>query len=468
MLHSVFAAALVVVGDECVDAFESQRKSIGRAAKIYWQGQGTCPAGYFDLNARSTKQSAENLPETQQVKLKQHCYYIFTSGTTGMPKAASMTHMRWVKSGIGMGRAAMRLTQEDVMYCPLPLYHNNALTVAFSSVVNSGAALALTRKFSSSKFWGEVRGFGATSFIYVGELCRYLLSSPAQASDRENKVRVVIGNGIRPEIWDEFQCRFGIRHVCEFYGASESSLGFVNAFNFKRTAGFSPAGYAIVKFDPDAESPIKSSSGYLQRVTRGESGLLLSEVTDKTPFDGYTDSKATEAKLLRNVFRHGDCWFNTGDLVRDMGFRHIAFVDRVGDTFRWKGENVATTEVEGVIQRFPGVAEAVVYGVSVPQSDGKAGMVAITLAEAEKFSTHALYSLLREKLPSYAIPLFIRIQAHQEATATFKIKKSDLKSAGYRCIGSDETVYVLSDRDNGYELMTPALLKQIEAGQVRL
>lgn len=456
---------LVVVGEECFESFDPESRVLDKSAGLYWYGLGRKPEGYRDLNLESTDKSTDNLPETLQVKLKQRCYYIFTSGTTGMPKAAAMTHLRWHRSGIGLGRTAMRLNRSDVMYCPLPLYHNNALTVALSSVISCGAAIAISRKFSASRFWTDVRTFGATSFIYVGELCRYLLNSPPSPDDHNNRLRVIIGNGMRPEIWDEFQRRFGVAHICEFYGASENNLAFVNAFNLKRTAGFCPMSYAIVRFDPESETPIKGADGFMQPVRKGEVGLLLCEVSEKSPFDGYTDKKATEAKLYRSALSLGDCWFNTGDLVKDQGYRHIAFVDRVGDTFRWKGENVATTELEGVAQAFPSVAEAVVYGVQVPHADGRAGMVALTLEPGAEFKPKELYQHLADTLPAYSVPLFVRLQTQQETTATFKVKKTDLKRQGY-AIGGDP-IFVLRDRGQGYEGLTPELLALIEQGAIR-
>lgn len=457
---------LVVVGEECVEAFSPERSTLGRAVTLYWYGEGRKPDGYADLSLESAAQSEQNLPETQRVQLKDKCYYVFTSGTTGMPKAAAMTNMRWYKAGLGMGGAAMRLKRSDVMYCPLPLYHNNALTVALSAVITCGAAFAISRKFSASRFWEDVRSYGATSFIYVGELCRYLLNAPADADDRNNKLRVIVGNGMRPDIWEEFQQRFGIKHICEFYGASENNMAFVNLFNLKRTAGFCPMTYAVVRFDAEAEVPLKGPDGTFQRVARGESGLLLCEVSDATPFDGYTDKNASEAKLYRDVFTKDDSWFNTGDLVTDQGFRHVAFADRVGDTFRWKGENVATTEVEGVVQHFPQVAEAVVYGVQMPHADGRAGMLALTLEPNAVFRPAELYQHMRDRLPAYAIPLFVRLQSEQETTATFKIKKTDLKREGYSL--NNAPVYLLRDRERGYERLTPELHIHIEQGALRL
>src|SRR5574343_1354177 len=293
-----------------------------------------------------------------------------------------MSHYRWHRCMSGMGIMGLRLRPEDVLYCPLPLYHNNALTVSWGAVVGAGASLVLVPKFSASRFWDDVRCYQATSFCYIGELCRYLLNQPARPDDRAHRVRAMLGNGLRPEIWDAFQQRFGIDHIAEFYTASECNLAFINALGLPRTTGLCPLSYAIVRMDLDTEQPVRSGRRqHMSRVQRGEVGLLITEITTRAPLDGYTDAKATEAKVLRNVFKKGDAWFNTGDLVRHQGLHHMQFVDRLGDTFRWKGENVATTEVEGVLAHQAEVAEAVVYGVTVPGADGRAGMAALTLVE---------------------------------------------------------------------------------------
>lgn len=458
---------MIVAGYECIESISPLQGLLSSEMTFHWYGVGQAPVGFNSVGIGIALEPSTNLPQTKEITLREKCYYIFTSGTTGLPKAASMTHYRWYKAGLGMGVTAMRLTQDDVMYCPLPLYHNNALTVALSSVITSGGALALTPKFSASRFWQDVREHGATSFIYVGELCRYLLNAPPLSSDQNHKVRVIVGNGMRSEIWENFQKRFGIKHICEFYGASENNTAFINAFNLKRTAGYCPTSYAVIEVDPESEEPTRRHpGGFMQRVAKGHTGLLITEVTSTIPFDGYSDKKATEAKLFRDVFAKGDAWFNTGDLVRDQGFRHIAFVDRLGDTFRWKGENVATTEVEGILMRHPGIADAIVYGVSIPETDGRAGMAAITLAPQHVFDPTELSLFLQEHLPGYAIPLFIRLTSEQETTATFKAKKGDLKREGYAQCPTDP-VYTLVDREHGYQPLTATLAVSIQEGKTR-
>ncbi|MEQ1440274.1 long-chain-acyl-CoA synthetase [Fontimonas sp. SYSU GA230001] len=463
-------AKALIVGAECVDAAASAGYAPGAAGGIrwLWDGEGRAPDGWLDLRALSAAAAADDPPETAQITLREPCFYIFTSGTTGMPKASVMTHYRWLRGMVGLGQMTLRLKPDDVLYCCLPLYHNNALTVSWGAVLAVGATLALGRKFSASRFWDEIRRYDATSFCYIGELCRYLLNRPATPRDRDHRVRVITGNGLRPEIWDAFQQRFGIERICEFYGASESNLAFVNGFGVPRTAGYCPLPFAIVEFDADVEEPVRNRRGFMNKVRRGAIGLLITEVTDKAPFDGYTDAKASEAKLLRDVFKKGDCWFNSGDLVRDQGFRHIQFVDRVGDTFRWKGENVATTEVESALNQFPGIEQAVVYGVQVPRCDGRAGMAALTFAQAPTADTlRALAAHLVAALPAYAVPLFLRLRDEHETTGTFKFRKGTLKQQGFDPRQVDEPLYVLRDRDAGYEPLTPALYARIRDGELR-
>ena len=474
LAHSIrlTKAKLVIAGDECLEALHSSGFHPGedRNHRYLWvgEGAGAVPEGFLDLAALSASAPVGNPPETAKIQLRQPCFYIFTSGTTGLPKASVMTHYRWLRGMAGLGQMALRIHSDDVLYCALPLYHNNALTVSWGSAMSAGAALALGRKFSASRFWDEIRRYDATAFCYIGELCRYLLNQPAKNTDRQHRVRLIVGNGLRPEIWDEFQQRFGIARISEFYGASESNLAFANGFDIARTAGFCPLPFAVVEFDAEAEAPRRGGDGFMRKVAKGDVGLLINEVTDKSPFDGYTDEKASQAKLLRNVFKKGDVWFNTGDLVRDQGMRHIQFADRVGDTFRWKGENVATTEVEAALNRFAGVEQACVYGVQVPGTDGRAGMAALTMAAGTMLDGVALAQHLCAQLPAYAVPLFLRLREEQETTSTFKFRKVELKREGFDPAQVSEPLYVLLDRTRGYQALSAALHAQLQAQTLRL
>jgi fatty-acyl-CoA synthase len=390
-----------------------------------------------------------NPASTSAVLAKDTAFYIFTSGTTGHPKASVMTHYRWLRALAAFGGLGLRLHQNDTLYSCLPLYHNNALTVAVGSVLNSGATLALGKSFSASRFWDEVIAYDATAFIYIGEICRYLLNQPPKPTDRAHKVRLIAGNGLRPEIWEDFTSRFGIARVCEFYAASEGNTAFINVFNMPRTAGVSPLPLAYVEYDPDTGAPLRDDSGRVRRVPPGEPGLLISPVNRLQPFDGYTDPAASEKKLIRNAFRDGDCWFNTGDVMSPQGMGHAAFVDRLGDTFRWKGENVATTQVEAALASDESVEECNVFGVEIPRTGGRAGMAAIKLRDGAEFDGKSLAQTVYERLPSYALPLFVRVVESMEHTTTFKSRKVDLREQAYSA-GVTDPLYVLAGRDEGY------------------
>ncbi|MFD8250405.1 long-chain-acyl-CoA synthetase [Nocardia sp. NPDC059691] len=430
-------SVLNVVGAECAEAIDSLPEP---------------PANVLAADElRDAARDADDgdPPSCAEVTARERAFLIFTSGTTGLPKASVMTHLRWTKSMGGLGGLGIRLRGNDTLYCCLPLYHNNALTVALSAVLAAGGTFALGRSFSASRFWDEVVREQATAFIYIGELCRYLINQPAEPTDRQHLIRLAVGNGLRPELWDEFKSRFGIERIVEFYGASEANIAFVNAFGVDRTAGFGPLPYAVVAYDEETGKAKRDNNGRLRRVRTGGVGLLLAKVTDRSPFDGYTDKAASEAKLVRDGFESGDVWFDTGDLVRDQGWHHIAFVDRLGDTFRWKGENVATTEVEGALSKAESIEQAVVYGVDIPGTDGKAGMAAVTLHPGAEFDGAAVAKLAYDQLPGYAVPLFIRIVHELEQTSTFKSRKVDLRKQGY-ADDPDSTLYVLAGRTEGY------------------
>ena len=414
-----------------------------------------------------------NPATTSAVLAKDKAFYIFTSGTTGMPKASVMTHYRWLRALAGFGGLGMRLNSNDTLYCCLPLYHNNALTVALSSVLNSGATLALGKSFSASKFWDDVIRYRATAFVYIGEVCTYLLSQPPKDTDRKHRVRVIAGNGLRPAIWDDFTQRFGIDRVCEFYAASEGNTAFVNVLNVDKTTGICPTPVAFVEYDESGD-PVRDKNGRVRKVANGEPGLLLSKVSNFQPFDGYTDKEATEKKLVRDAFKEGDVWFNTGDLMRSQGFGHAAFTDRLGDTYRWKGENVATTEVEAAVATDPQIEEAAVYGVEVPDTGGRAGMVAIQLKDGQDFDGKALAKAVYGKLPGYAVPLFVRVVEELAHTSTFKSQKVDLRKQGYGGssgegddddVKVEDPIYVLSGKDEGYVPFYDEYLAEVKDGK---
>lgn len=477
LLHSLTLVKpkMIIVGEEMLENVKTVEGDLDDASlkSLHYlrdTGETACPEHYTNILTAIEGQSDKNPDSTKKVKMHQPCYYIFTSGTTGLPKASVMSHYRWFKSLAGMGLASMNMSSKDILYVSLPLYHNNALTVSMAAVLGSGACMAIARKFSVSRFWDDIRHHNATGFCYIGELCRYLLNAPAKPSDSQHNIRVCVGNGLRPDIWMQFKNRFNIDHINEFYGASECNLVFTNAFNLDKTAGFCPLSYNIVKYDIEEDAPLRDDKGFMIPVQPGDSGLLITEVNDKQPFEGYTDEDATNSKLLRNVFKKDDCWFNTGDLVNNQGYRHVSFADRLGDTFRWKGENVATTEVESILMELDSIEHAVVYGVQIPHTDGRAGMATITPSvPLEEFDWAALSKHVREKMPAYEIPVFIRVREQQEVTGTFKYRKVELKKEAYHLdkVG-DEPVYVIVGKDSDYTELTSDTEAKIDAGELSL
>jgi citronellyl-CoA synthetase len=356
----------------------------------------------------------------------------------------------------------------DTMYIPLPFFHTNALALSWPPVFANGSAVAIRRKFSVSSFWSDVRKYNATSWCYIGELCRYLMNQPPQSNDRDNPLIKIIGNGLRPDIWQGFKNRFGIDKVYEIYGAAESNLYFVNILNLECTVGRCRQPYAIVKYDVDEDAAIRNKKGFMQRIAVSQTGLLLGEISDDNPFVGYTSKEATESKIIHDVFANGDAWFNTGDLMRDIGYGHTQFVDRTGDTFRWKGENVSTTEVEAVANTLPQVSLSTVYGVGMPGGDGRAGMIAIIPeGSAAVLDFKALADHFQSTLPSYAVPRFVRVKADFDYTPTHKIKKVELKKEGFDPGLVDDALYVLLPGEAEYQPLSGEVYTEILEGKFR-
>lgn len=467
---------LIIVGEEFVKSFESVKSELDiKQGSVYFvpagdtlANTGKAPQGFINLAEVSSGCSTVNPESTNKIYIKDPLMYVYTSGTTGMPKAGITIHGRMMKGYGGFGVILARLKPKDIIYNTLPLYHTTALVVCWGAALASGAAFALRRKFSVREFWNDVRKYKATSFGYVGELCRYLMNQPEKPDDSDNTIRTIVGNGMRPSIWKPFKKRFGIKRVGEFYSVSEGNIAFVNAFDFDNTVGYCPVPYAIVKYDKETETPVRNKKGFLQKVKTGEAGLLLSEISEESPFDGYTDKSKNEASIYRDVFKKGDVWYCTGDMLRDIGFKHAQFVDRLGDTFRWKGENVSTTEVENILGEFSGIEEAAVYGVEIPETNGKAGMAAVVLSGGTNcFDCSEIYKHLSGQLPSYAVPMFIRVRSEMSTTGTFKIKKTDLKEQGYDISKFEDRCYALLPGKEEYVEMTEGILKDIKSCKYR-
>ncbi|MGN8275967.1 long-chain-acyl-CoA synthetase [Pseudomonas sp. SMN5] len=475
LVHSLalVTPVAVVVGDERVSAFKDVR---GRTAlsstRTWWvadQDGTDVPPDFVDLISHSDPFPTDNPASSQQVFFNDPCFYLYTSGTTGLPKAGVFRHGRWMRTSTSFGLIALDMQPDDVLYCTLPLYHATGLCVCWGAAICGASGFAIRRKFSASQFWGDVRRYRATTLGYVGELCRYLIDQPAAVEDRQHGVKKMIGNGLRPGAWSAFKTRFGIEHICELYAASDGNIGFTNVLNFDNTVGFSLMGWELVQYDHDSGVPLRNLHGRMQKVPKGQPGLLLARIDEKAPLDGYTDPAKTEKTIYRDVFTPGDRYFNTGDLLRNIGFGHGQFVDRLGDTYRWKGENVSTTEVENVLLQHPQVAEAVAYGVEIKNTNGRAGMAAITPAESlATLDFSELLQFLQGRLPPYAVPLFLRIKVKMDTTGTFKYQKTRLKTEGFDpCSSGGEPIYAWLPGTATYVPLDRQLATQIQGGQWR-
>ncbi len=467
----------VIAGEEVRAAIDEARPELKVPQdRFHWfadqetrKHAGTAPKGYVNLAQQIDQFPKFNPSTTRTVTGKDGLFYIYTSGTTGLPKAVIFTHSRWTLA-YGTYGHILNLGKDDVMYVTLPLYHATGVVVCWCGVIAGSATLAVRRKYSTSAFWKDVQKFNASAIGYVGELCRYLIDAPTTELDRAHRVTKMIGNGMRPNIWGKFKERFGVQEVLELYASSEGNVGFSNIFNFDNTVGFSPTPYAIVEFDKEKNELVRDKKGHCKKVKTGEVGLLIGKITSRSPFDGYTDPEKNKSVILKDVFTKGDSYFNTGDLVRDIGFRHAQFVDRLGDTFRWKGENVSTTEVENMVCEYHKIAEAVVYGVEIPNTNGRAGMAAITLVDGEELNEadlSAMVNVFKKCLPSYAIPVFLRVQAKVETTGTFKYQKNKLKEDAFNPAKTSERLLVLLPGATAYCDVNAEIFNNIQNYQYR-
>ena len=479
LVHSInlVKPIALIAGEECRAAVDEIRHELNLPAeRFHWfadqatrQDAGTTPQGFINLAAVIQDFPTFNTPTTQNVKGKDGLFYIYTSGTTGLPKAVIFTNSRWTLA-YGTYGHVLNLNPKDVMYVTLPLYHATGTVVCWCGVIAGAATLALRRKFSTSAFWKDVKKFDASAIGYVGELCRYLMDAPPSELEKGHRVKKMIGNGMRPNIWDKFKERFGVEEVLELYASSEGNVGFSNVFNFDNTVGFSPTPYAIIQFDKEKNEPVRDPKGRCIRVKKGDVGLLVGKITRRSPFDGYTDAEKNKSVIIPDMFKQGDSYFNTGDLVRDIGFRHAQFVDRLGDTFRWKGENVSTTEVENMVSDYEKIAEAVVYGVEIPNTNGRAGMAAITLADHAVLNDEDCKKMAAEfkkNLPVYAVPVFLRVQQKVEMTGTFKYQKNKLKEQSFDLGKTDERILVLLPGCEAYCDLTADIFANIQAYKYR-
>ncbi|MAI41957.1 MAG: long-chain-acyl-CoA synthetase [Gammaproteobacteria bacterium] len=411
------------------------------------------------LDSTDASMDGENPPETNKITLGHVAFYIFTSGTTGLPKAAVVPN-RKIFTGAGLShKALLRLNRRDRVYNCLPLYHGTGLILGLAAAFSAGAGTVIRRRLSITSFWDEIRKYQCTSFIYIGEFIRYLVSQTPQKNDGDNPVRSIVGNGLRPDIWIEFKERFNIERIGEFYAASEGNGGFANVFNKDCTVGLGISPMKIVHYDVANEAIVKDQHDYCLEVEDGDTGLLLIEVTEKSKFDGYTAKADTDKKVLHDCFMAGDRYFNTGDLMKtvDVGFAygqtHYQFVDRIGDTFRWKSENVSTNEVAEIINKYDDILYTNVYGIEIPGTDGRAGMAAVVfkhVVSSAQINLGSLSSYVNENLPSYARPIFIRVLEELPTTTTHKLQKNKLREQSFHLEEVDQELLVRDPSTGNY------------------
>jgi fatty-acyl-CoA synthase len=477
LAHSinVVSATHVVVADSHLEAFRAIAGSLNSRPR-YWAHGGADPGvahieNELGRHAAQPLESNHRAPSTQDRAL-----YIYTSGTSGLPKAVNVSHfrvMQWTHWFAGL----MAIHRDDKMYNCLPMYHSIGGVVATGAPLVSGAAVVIRHRFSASEFWDDIIKWDCTLFQYIGELCRYLVNSPFQVIETQHRLRLCCGNGLRPDIWPRFKERFRIPHILEYYASTEGNFSLYNCDEKVGSIGRIPPlmrhrhAIALIQCNPDSTDPIRDGAGFCFACAEGEVGEAIAEVRAEssnpaTQFEGYTDQEASGKKMLRNVFATGDRWYRTGDLMRRDAAGYFYFVDRLGDSYRWKGENVSASEVVECLRGFEGVSDAVVYGVDVPGTEGRAGMAAI---EAQTtIDLPALHTYLCARLPPYARPLFVRMLRQLPATATHKPKKGDLLQDGYNPAKTKDPIFLDDGRIQAYRIVTDELFRRVQSGQIRV
>lgn len=461
----------VLIGEECLENFTSDNLQQQPTWVVLDDGSSTLPAETKALQPLLEKLDNSNLDHKLRAEVmgSEPAFYCFTSGTTGLPKAAIISHARWL--GVGESwRRVLEITESDVLYCILPLFHGAAGMSLTSNALSAGARIVLRRKFSASGFWDDVRSHGVTGVQYIGEVCRYLVNQPQQPNERNHSLRWMTGAGMTADVWKRFVERFGDVRIIEGMGATESNCSLINLDGKIGACARIPfrdrSNARLAKYDLDRGEHVRDANGRLVECQPGEVGELLGMILhipgmNSGRFEGYTDPAATEKKILRNAFNEGDAWFCTGDLLTRDDDDYYYFVDRVGDTFRWKSENVSTTEVVDALETYRDAEMINIYGVKIPEHEGRAGMAAIQMREGKTFDPVAFYRIATGHLPHYAVPLFVRVASNSDLTPTFKLRKVDLQKQGYNPTAFEDPLFVLDHGSKTYRPYSDDALKAL-------
>ena len=466
----------VIVADTLATALASAARHLKSAPQVWSHGGGAVSARRIDRTVAALSGEPLSAVQRPTLTIEDHALFIYTSGTTGMPKAANVNHYRLMLAALGFA-GVMATRASDRMYDCLPMYHTTGGVVAIGALLVKGGSVVIRDKFSASAFWDDIARHECTIFQYVGELCRYLVNAPPHPAEARHRLRLACGNGLRPDVWPAFAKRFRIPRIIEFYAATE---GNVTLFNFEGRPGAIGRlprllerrfPVRIVRFDVTREAPLRDARGFCIRCAADEVGEAIGRIVNDPAapsgrFEGYADRAESEAKILRDVFEPGDAWFRTGDLMRQDRHGYFYFVDRIGDTFRWKGENVSTGEVAEILNRCPGIRDANVYGVAVAAHEGRAGMAAIVAGP--DLDLAGLRAHVHALLPDYARPLFVRLRDELEVTMTFKQKKTELVAQGFDPALCADSIYFDDPRAAAYVRIDHALYEEIIGGKVRL
>ena len=473
---NIVNARQILVGGDLVAKFESALPHIETPPRLWVAGGSHSDGDPIEAVLEQLPDGPLPDDEMPELTIDDPALYIYTSGTTGLPKAAVINHYR-VQAIMAGFAAACHSGENDRIYVAQPLYHTAGGVLAPGITLMNGGSCFIREKFSTRQFWDDVCDYECTMFQYIGELCRYLLNAPTHPNETRHKIRLCNGNGLRPDIWTDFQERFRIPRVIEWYAATEGNVTIFNLDGTPGAVGRIPKWLEkrfmtkIIRFDVESEKVVRGADGFCIECKPDETGEAIGRILidPKAPaqrFDGYADKSATEKKILREVFESGDAWFRTGDLLKKDALGYFYFIDRIGDTYRWKGENVSTSEVAETINVFPGVREANVYGVHVPGHDGRAGMAAI--AADDDLDLPGLREHINAQLPPYARPLFVRIRKEMEVTTTFKQKKVDLRNDGFDPARISDDLYFNDPDTARFELINADLFGRIHSGAIRL